>query len=295
MSRVLVDIFFAAVVVSSKCKLVIGHGCNICRVSDFSPEYLADEVRKMRAHIEHLEYELRACSENQSFFTKLVSSLSTPAEFRRKFSEGSASQLGQDLVALAASGFRRDGYFVEVGACDGYSLSNTLWLEREFEWKGILVEPSRAWSSELLASRAAVVDRRLVSNKRKRVRFRETLDPHFSGTMSRPISRKAIPQIRSYKVLGVTLDEVLKKYGAPSEIDFLSIDTEGSEIEVLQGLDFRNYSFNFICVEHNWDARQEKTFRILRQNGYQRVMVSFSRWDSWWVPEHSKLLAALTD
>ena len=61
----------------------------------------------------------------------------------------SKSQLGQDIFALFEVGFKEGGYFVEFGATNGVSLSNTYVLEKEFAWGGILAEPAMRWHRDI--------------------------------------------------------------------------------------------------------------------------------------------------
>ena len=65
----------------------------------------------------------------------------------------SNSELKQDFFVLKRLNFKKDGYFVEFGSCNGVEFSNTLMLEREFGWKGILAEPARCWHYELKKNR----------------------------------------------------------------------------------------------------------------------------------------------
>ena len=75
-----------------------------------------------------------------------------------------------------------------------------------------------------------------------------------------------------YKVETLSLDDLLKKYNAPYEIQFLSIDTEGSELDILTGYSFKNHKIKSICVEHNNVTRTRKMiFELLKSNGYKRV------------------------
>jgi hypothetical protein len=74
----------------------------------------------------------------------------------------SNSQVLQDLFVLSRLGFKRDGFFVEFGACDGVSGSNTLLLENQFGWHGVLAEPARVWHDGLRANRRALVSTKCV-------------------------------------------------------------------------------------------------------------------------------------
>src|ERR1700728_2790728 len=74
----------------------------------------------------------------------------------------SRSQFKQEVFAFAMAKGKRNGYFVEFGACDGLHLSNTLVLEKMFGWQGILSGPARAWHAGLKANRSAIIDLRCV-------------------------------------------------------------------------------------------------------------------------------------
>ena len=81
----------------------------------------------------------------------------------------------------------------------------------------------------------------------------------------------------------ISLYDMLKKHNAPQFIDYLSIDTEGSEYEILNAFDFSAYRFGCITVEHNFTPMREKIFNLLSQNGYERKFTEFSRFDDWYV------------
>jgi hypothetical protein len=74
----------------------------------------------------------------------------------------SKSQLKQDIFVLNELNFKKEGYFVEFGAANGKFLSNTFLLEREFNWSGILVEPSKIFHEEIFNSRNCIIDKRAV-------------------------------------------------------------------------------------------------------------------------------------
>ena len=93
-------------------------------------------------------------------------------------------------------------------------------------------------------------------------------------------ARLGVPEAR-YKVESVTLGDLLSSHNAPAFIHFLSIDTEGSEYEVLKNFDFHSRQILFICVELSFNANLIE--RILVSNGYQRILSQYSGWDGWFV------------
>ena len=206
---------------------------------------------------------------------------------RHHTSEKSPSQLKQDVMALVVNNFKRNGFFVEFGATDGISLSNTYTLEKVFEWKGILCEPGKNWHSSLISNRINMIDFRCVhSSTGKFFDFHNSINGELSTLSSfvdnsdnHTSSRKMGD---TYLVETVNLYDLLKFHNAPAVIDFLSIDTEGSEYEILKSFDFMEYSFNFICVEHNYTNNREKIFDLLTSKGYKRILSHISKWDDWY-------------
>ena len=75
---------------------------------------------------------------------------------------------------------------------------------------------------------------------------------------------------RQINVTTITLNDLLNKYNAPLFIEYLSIDTEGTELEILKSCDFDKYSFGFITVEHNFvEPRRSETRKFLIEKGYK--------------------------
>jgi FkbM family methyltransferase len=197
------------------------------------------------------------------------------------------SQLGQDVLALSQVGIERPGFFVEFGATNGLSLSNTYLLEKNFGWKGILCEPAQEWHEELTRNRSCAIDTRCVySSTGQKINFSQatigelsTITSFMNSDVNRSIRKKAA----TYEVETVTLEDLLSAHNAPRSIDFLSIDTEGSEFEILKAFDFSKYSFGLICVEHNFTKNRGKIYELLTANGYLQVHVEFSSFDDWYV------------
>jgi len=199
----------------------------------------------------------------------------------------SKSQLRQDLFALSYLGFMKNGYFVEFGATNGYDLSNTYLMEKEFDWDGILAEPATIWHSDLRNNRKCSIDSSCVwrdSNSTQafnQVAIAElsTINS-FSDTDSHKETRK---EGKIYDVTTISLNDLLIKYNAPKHIDYLSIDTEGSEYEILSNFDFSQYTFGVITCEHNYTPMREKIYLLLIKQGYKRVYEDLSLFDDWYV------------
>lgn len=196
------------------------------------------------------------------------------------------SQLGQDVLALAVNGIKRDGFFVEFGATDGYGLSNSYLLEKKFGWTGILAEPSEEYWPSLNSNRDSILDPRCVwSESGRQLLF---LSSQELGSLEIVADRDLHRKVRSknarkYMVNTVSLLDLLIEHQAPRHVDFLSIDTEGSEFEILSTFDFNSYSFGLICVEHNFNEQRDKIRDLLRASGYEQVHSDLSKWDDWYV------------
>ncbi len=199
----------------------------------------------------------------------------------------SRSQLMQDLFVLYELNFKRNGYFVDFGATNGVSLSNSYLLEKEFEWKGILAEPAKCWHDDLRKNRVNHIETNCVWRDSISVlSFNEVDNPEFSTISDYNASDVHTNQRNaghSYEVNTISLTDLLDKYAAPKVIDYLSIDTEGSEYDILKNFDFDKYKFRVITVEHNYTSNRELIYNLLIENGYSRKYLGFSKWDDWYV------------
>jgi FkbM family methyltransferase len=199
----------------------------------------------------------------------------------------SKSQLGQDLFVLFELSFKTGGYFVEFGAANGIDLSNTCLLEKEFGWTGIVVEPALRWREDLIINRKCHIDTSCVWRESNAVlTFNETGLAEYSTVDTYSLSdihSQKRKDGRKYSVDTITLADLLDKYNAPKLIDYLSIDTEGSEYEILRDFDFNKYQFRAITCEHNFTPLRENIFSLLTNNGYVRKFEGISNYDDWYV------------
>ncbi len=200
----------------------------------------------------------------------------------------SSAQLLQDLFVLFALKNKRGGFFVEFGASDGVFGSNTVLLERQCGWSGILAEPARCWHAALNAQRQASIDPRCVwSTSGEMLTFTEAHEPIYSTLETFGIADAHAPNRIArdrYEVETVSLNDLLATHNAPQKIDYISVDTEGSEFEILKAFDFDRYRVSIITVEHNGVPElRDPLYALLTARGFFRVYEDLSQWDDWYV------------
>jgi FkbM family methyltransferase len=199
--------------------------------------------------------------------------------------ENSSAQLQQDLVA--AHIFNKPGYFVEFGATNGIDLSNTYLLEKEYKWNGILAEPGRNWHKALSENRRSLIDHRAVTGKSGEHRnFLEALEGEYSTLEEySPLGFHQHTREKSeqYVVNTVSLNDLLDLHGAPSSIELISIDTEGSELEILENFNFKKYKVGLFFIEHNYSKNKDAIDDILKINGYVQFLPDVSQFDGWYL------------
>lgn len=199
----------------------------------------------------------------------------------------SRSDILQDLFVLHETKNMRGGVFVEFGAADGKGGSNSHLLEAHYGWRGILVEPARSWHADLAKNRQCIVDHRCVTDRTgDQVLFRDCTERPLSTIDSyRHADRYGGQRVASarYEVNTVSLNDLLDQHGL-EQIDYLSIDTEGSELMILSAFDFERFRPQVITVEHAYEPqRRAGLFDLLTRHGYRRKYESLSQIDDWYV------------
>ena len=202
----------------------------------------------------------------------------------------SNSQARQDLFVISELDFKENGYFVEIGAMDGLSGSNTNLLEKHFAWSGILAEPSRTYAEIIPNNRSCHFDSNAVWKRSGEKLSFTDLGKTGLSTLSNFVSEGIHGNLRErsnsdvYEVSTISLGDLLIKHNSPKIIDYLSIDTEGSELDILEAFDFDSYEISLITVEHNYNNQQrELIFSLLTNAGYERKYVEISHQDDWYV------------
>jgi len=183
-----------------------------------------------------------------------------------------------------------NGYFVEVGANDPCVHSQTWFLE-QCGWTGVLVEPQPDLAAELRARRKAKVFSVACSAPENAGR---ELPFHVAGPLSSLDCKRMAPGAKPEKIISVpirTLDSILVEAGSPTRFDFLSIDVEGHEVEVLRGFDIARWRPRLILLEdHVADLSKH---RYLVDAGYRIIR----RYDNngWYVPRESAVISEWSD
>jgi FkbM family methyltransferase len=188
--------------------------------------------------------------------------------------------LDKKLIAIIGN---KPGFFVELGANDGISQSNTKHLEMFHGWRGVLIEPFPGNFQKLSKTRSRstyFVNAACVSFGFQKSEMELT----YSNLMTTPMEGssdmedrelhaqsgkkflKGDERVSTFSAKARTLNSILDDAGAPAAIDLLSLDVEGGELEVLSGVDHSKYRFNWILVE----ARsKEKISHFLEKLGYE--------------------------
>ena len=173
------------------------------------------------------------------------------------------SQFKQDLDVIEYLKHKKNGYFIDIGATNGIDISNTYLLEKKYNWNGICIEPQDSYYNKLIKNRKCHTDNSLVfSEAGKELNFSEAGD--LGGITD------YIDISKQTKKTTDTLNNILIKYNAPRYIDYMSLDTEGSELEILKGIDFDKYKFGIMNIEHNnVEPRRTNIRKFLENKGYK--------------------------
>lgn len=186
------------------------------------------------------------------------------------------SQIGQDEWVCNYFNFKRNGFFLDVGAHDGIELSNTYVLEKRFGWNGICVDANPHSFGRLLDNRNCHCLNVGVSDYEGTGRF-------MANEMYSYISDDGGEEITIK-----TIDTILKMYNAPKVIDYFSLDVEGCESKVLSKFPFDEYECILITVEHNEYAigndNKNKIKDILLNNGYDMFKEdTVTHFEDWYI------------
>ena len=235
--------------------------------------------------IKYSNYKKLIINETKAFDLKIINSINKKRNVINaiKYLPFSHSQLRQDIFVLNETNFKKNGLFVEFGAANGVSNSNTFLLEKKFNWKGILVEPAKSFLKELKKKRNCHIENKIVfKDSKSKLMFCETYNPELSSINQNHYYNRDFVKFK-YKLQTISLNDLLRKYNMPKIIDYLSIDTEGSEFDILNNFKFEEFKFRIITCEHNFSTNRKKIFNLLSKNNYTRKYTEISQFEDWYV------------
>lgn len=201
------------------------------------------------------------------------------------------SQLKQDqYVAENIFNFKRNGVFFDIGAHDGITCSNTYFFEKELGWTGICIEPLPKQFEKLKSNRKCICIHGCIYNTSGQKPFLqiegyaemlsgliEAYDPRHQERIDREVAHTS----GSQKVILIntfTFNEICKKYNI-THIDFLSIDTEGSEEHIIRSINFDEIDIEVITIENNFGSKAicnyltQKNYTLACSLGWDDVYV----------------------
>jgi FkbM family methyltransferase len=242
-------------------EVVAAHARAHQKVVDLEVDWLRDRVVQLQKQVHATHSPITVVKPPPGTATPPPSSATAPAADAKHFH--GLHGLDRKLAAyLDYDG----GYFVELGANDGVDQSNTLYFERERGWRGVLIEPilhnflkcqgNRATNNAFFCA-ACVSDEYAEPYVRLTYSNLMTTPHGVDSDIGDPAAhaRSGAAYLQSgekpVEVMAVarTLSSLLDEAGAPAEMDLLSLDVEGGELEVLKGLDHRSHRFRYMLVE----------------------------------------------
>jgi len=171
---------------------------------------------------------------------------------------------------------KTDGNAIEVGGAQGIAASNTYYFEK-LGWNVLCIEPVPELWKQLKINRNHAYQYALSNFHQDSVPFTVvTLKNDDMSAISGlqldqelyDAHKHIIKHKRQIKVNVRTLDEVIAEFGQFDTIDFVSIDTEGTELDVLKGFDLKKWTPKVLVIENNHDTKDVE--RYVKKFGYEK-------------------------
>jgi FkbM family methyltransferase len=193
------------------------------------------------------------------------------------------SHIGQDQWVAEVLKHKRGGFFLDFGSLDGVLTNNTYVLETELGWNGICVEPNPTYYPEVCRSRrVTTVNAALWPQSRQKI---EMLDAHGLSSVTKYSDADKVGSLRAQtskrriQVDTINPTELLDRFSVPTLIDYMSLDVEGCELDVLEALDLNRYRFGLMTIEHGEIGERQMLMRnLLLPLGYQVLERFYDDW-----------------
>lgn len=226
-------------------------------------------------------------SEEKKLLSDFIDSLKNKSKLIR-------SQLLQDAFAEFIVKDIYSKTFLEFGATDGISLSNTYMLENSFNWKGLLAEPSPQWQKKLLNNRpnTKILTKCIWKSSGEKLDFfvsdvgelSSINEFIYSDLSSMPGNTQArVHDGEVVEVETISINDAIETNFNGDTPSYISIDTEGSEYEILKSFDFEKFQPVVFTIEHNFTDLQDKIDDLMISKGYVRVFKKITAFDAWYI------------
>ena len=190
------------------------------------------------------------------------------------------SQYEQDkFIDQVVLNKKREGFFVDIGAHDGISLSNSYFFEKERNFGGVCIEPNPSVFEQLTKNRTCSLLNVCIAAEEKKVKFLtiQGYSEMLSGIVDQyhPDHLQRIDNYiaafgggkKEIEVDAIPLHRIKELDG--KKIDFISIDTEGNELNILNSLDFSKFKVKCFTIENNYGDK--KIDALMSAKGYLKV------------------------
>jgi FkbM family methyltransferase len=178
---------------------------------------------------------------------------------------------------------KANGTFVDIGAHDGVTFSNSYFFEKERNWKGVCVEPIPEIFTKLNSIRNCIKINGCISNKTGSEKFLrvkgEFVDTEMLSGLVDDYDARHLERIdREIKEYGGSKEEIdvicydinkVLKENNINKVDFFTIDTEGNELKILKTIHFNEFDFDILLVENNYQTEEMNEF--MTSKGFKRI------------------------
>lgn len=192
-------------------------------------------------------------------------------------------QYQQDKLLNKIFKGKREGVFVDIGAHDGETFSNSLFFEKHLDWSGICIEPIPEVFKKMDAVRNCVTINGCISDHEGVETFLrvhgEVVDTEMLSGLLSDYDQRHLDRIdRELQEYGGDKEEIpVKCYDINklltehnfNQVDFITIDTEGNELKILKTIDFDQFDIDVLIVENNYETSENADF--MRSKGYKKI------------------------
>lgn len=162
---------------------------------------------------------------------------------------------------------KENGIFLDIGGNDPIKINNTYFFEINRNWTGLAFEPMPKMNQRWKEFRKVKCMQVALGRQSGRAEFCEYEDDYMSGIVSNVDYNGKVTN--RYKVKVATLESILRHYKI-THVDFMSIDVEGVELDVLNGINFGEVAIDYIVIENNKGDKKERPIReFLIRHGYR--------------------------